>query len=256
VHGDGARIQQVIWNVVKNAVKFTPAGGRIEISTTEEKDHIRIDVVDSGIGIAAEALPHVFEAFEQGSREITRQFGGLGLGLAIAKALIELHGGTIAAGSAGAGRGASFTLRLPLASTAAETAVNKPRGLGAGIDCPVLLVEDHADTRRGFTILLKRLGCHVTAVASAGEALQAAKTASFELVISDLGLPDASGLELVRQLKQIRPVPAIALSGYGMEEDQAKSRAAGFDAHLVKPVRFEVLVETVRRVMAGRAERY
>jgi PAS domain S-box-containing protein len=249
VNADGARLQQVIWNVVKNAVKFTPAGGRLEIATAIEGSSLRIVVTDTGIGIPAEILPHVFEAFEQGSRDITREFGGLGLGLAISKALIELHGGSISAASEGAGRGATFVLRMPGASASVATAGSPPRELDPSLACTVLLVEDHPDTRRGFTLLLRRLGCRVIATATAHEALAAARDAAYDLVISDLGLPDASGLELVRQLKQLRPTPAIALSGYGTENDHAHSAAAGFDAHLVKPVRFELLVETIRRVL-------
>jgi PAS domain S-box-containing protein len=252
VRADGARLQQVIWNVVKNAVKFTPAGGRVLIATAAEGPALRIEIADTGIGIPAETLPHVFEAFEQGSRAITREFGGLGLGLAISKGLIELHGGSISAASEGAGRGATFVLRIPLASETVAATSGGPRELDSRLACTVLLVEDHPDTRRGFTLLLRRLGCRVIATAAAQEALAAARAEPFDLVISDLGLPDASGFELVRQLTQLRPTPAIALSGYGTEDDRARSEAAGFDAHLVKPVRFELLVETVHRVLRAR----
>jgi PAS domain S-box-containing protein len=261
VHGDPARLQQIIWNLLKNAVKFTPEGGKVVIRTGNPGPGdgdgaggggtLLLEVQDSGIGIAPDAMPRLFEAFEQGGRHITRQFGGLGLGLAISKALVSLHGGRISATSDGLHQGATFRVELPL-SASTDTSPRRPARVqnAGGMDCTVLLVEDHADTRRTMTHLLTAFGCRVTSAGSVAEALAKAEMHQFNLVVSDIGLPDGAGTDLVRQLKVNYPVRAIALSGYGMEEDLQRSRAAGFDAHLTKPVDLHTLEETIRRVLA------
>lgn len=252
IWGDPARLQQVLWNLIKNAAKFTPAGGRIEVQTSSAENRIRVSVADTGIGIAADAMPKIFTAFEQADRSITRQFGGLGLGLAICKALVELHGGKIWASSDGPGRGATFTLELPVVAAEFD-----PTGTGAGpealqVPCgrgvSILLVEDHADTANVMSRLLSRGGYTVQVASRMSDALRLAEGTEFDILISDIGLPDGSGLDLVRRLGERRPIKGIALSGFGMEEDIERSRAAGFTEHLTKPIDFKQLEAVVGRL--------
>ncbi len=254
VRGDPARLQQIIWNLLKNAIKFGREGGTITVSTAGRAEgEIAFVVTDDGVGIAPASLGAIFDAFEQGGRDITRRFGGLGLGLSITRALVRMHGGTILAASEGPGRGATFTVELPLAADdeAARSASADTRD--AAMDCAVLLVEDHDDTRRVLAHLLGRQGCRVSTAGAVAEALEIARGRRFDVVISDIGLPDASGLELMRQLKDLYGLRGIALSGYGMEEDLAQSAAAGFEAHLVKPINIAALVKTMRRLLGDGA---
>ena len=263
VFGDPARLQQVLWNLIKNAVKFTPELGSIEIRTSNSAQHsapstqhsaqsILIEVTDTGIGIESEALPKIFNAFEQADRKITREFGGLGLGLAICRALVEMHGGKIHAYSAGRNQGATFAVELPLA----PAALHKNGGNGqpaAPAKLPdrgvcILLVEDHSDTARAMTTLLNRRGYDVRRAANMAEALKEANNRKFDVLVSDIGLPDGSGLELMRQLLEKGPVKGIALSGFGMEEDVNRSRQAGFSEHLTKPIDFKQLEAAIARV--------
>lgn len=251
VRGDPARLQQVLWNLLKNAIKFTAIEGCIEIHTSEAAPgQLVVEIRDNGIGIEPEMLPHIFDAFEQGGELVTRQFGGLGLGLAISKALLDLHSGSLSAASAGKGKGASFTLRLPLSPRSRRTEPAPTFKDRPAVHASILLVEDHADTRRSMAALLVRAGCQVKAAASVAEGIAALAADRFDLLISDIGLPDASGVELMRHAKAAHGLGGVALSGYGMEEDVAKSTAAGFAAHLTKPVRFERLVEIVRELVA------
>jgi len=221
----------------------------------ESAEFVRVEVTDSGEGIDPAALGRIFNAFEQVDRSITRQFGGLGLGLTISKALVELHGGNIQAHSAGKGQGATFTVRLPLLpnpATVPESPPSSPPPPTRKTLRPlrILLVEDHADTARVMQRLLKADGHTVATAADVATALHHARQQSFDLLLSDLGLPDGSGIDLLLalQAKGIR-VPAIALSGYGREQDFAESRAAGFQAHLVKPVSLPKLAEAIARVV-------
>jgi PAS domain S-box-containing protein len=254
VNADTVRLQQALWNLVRNSVKFTPPGGRVDVRARRVGDKLRVDVVDTGIGIPAESVGRIFNAFEQGDRSITREFGGLGLGLAITRAIVNLHGGQVSAASGGTGLGAIFTIVLPAAQSDLA-AQNRPQeSAGAGESLRILLVEDHAETRRSMTLLLKRIFHHeVTAAGTAAEALTHAAEAQFDLVISDLGLPDISGLELMRQLKRLYQMRGICLSGFGMEEDLKSSHAAGFEQHLTKPVSIEQLGAAIRRVSAKHA---
>jgi PAS domain S-box-containing protein len=252
VEADPARLQQVFWNLLKNAVKFTPEGGRVTLRSSNRDGMLHIEVVDNGIGIDPEVLPRIFNAFEQGEQTITRRFGGLGLGLAISRMLVDLHGGTLTARSQGKGRGALFTIEL--ATVAAAAVAPNEEGEsdhGTGIDrmVQILLVEDHRDTGDMIRRLLEHEGYHVTLASSVGEAIDAASLRRFDLLISDIGLPDGTGLELLRTLAAAGPLKAIALSGFGMEEDVRKSLAAGFAEHLTKPVSFMRLHETVRRLL-------
>lgn len=257
VVADAARIQQVLWNLLKNAVKFTPPGGRIQVRTYPSgEDAVAVEVSDSGVGIEPSALSKVFQAFEQGSVEVTRQFGGLGLGLAISKAIADMHGGALVAESAGRGAGATFRLTLklshidraaathPLAAPSTDAA---PTGSGEALR--ILLVEDHEDTARLMANLLEVLGYRIRTASCVQEGLRAFETEAFDLIISDLGLPDGSGNDLIRKLSATHQVKAIALSGYGMQEDIRRTREAGFAAHLAKPVNLEQLEVTIRRVV-------
>ena len=248
---DPARLQQVLWNVLKNAVKFTPAGGTVSVSTARlSEDRCEVRVQDTGIGISPDALPRIFDAFEQGDARITRQFGGLGLGLAISRALVELHGGTIRAESDGEGRGATFIIELPGDETPPADSVPAAMATSreAAPQMRLLLVEDHADTARTLTRLLRREGFEVVAANDVASAVATAGQETFDVLVSDLGLPDGDGYQVMRAVRAIRLVPGIAMSGYGMEEDIQRSRDAGFTEHLVKPINIPQLIASIRRV--------
>jgi PAS domain S-box-containing protein len=249
VRADAARLQQVFWNLLKNAVKFTPAGGRIRVVTRNpEEERIEISVIDPGIGIAPEDLPRLFNAFEQGNPAITRTFGGLGLGLAICKALVDQHGGTLTGLSPGRGRGATFTVSL--ATVPAPEAV-RPSGAAAGpAEAPalrLLLIEDNEPTLQVMADLLELAGHQVKAAATVRAARELAASHTFDLVVSDLGLPDGSGFDLMRELRERYGLQGIAVSGFGMEEDLRRSREAGFREHLVKPVDIDKLKAAIAR---------
>ncbi len=263
VAADGARLTQVIWNLLNNAVKFTPEGGTIRVRARCEpagrgRAELVIEIEDTGIGIDPEVLPRLFDAFEQGDPGITRRFGGLGLGLAISHAIMEMHGGGLAAASAGPGQGATFTLRLPVGeglaavggvAPTADLTMGEPEAPARPL--AILLVEDHTDTAEAMTDLLGMMGHRVTAVGTAAAALaEAGKGVPFDLVVSDLGLPDRSGLDLMRDLVARHGLPGIALSGYGMEEDVRQSREAGFGRHLTKPVPLHTLEQAIQDVAA------
>ena len=270
VAADAARLTQVFWNLLSNAVKFTPAGGKVSVRSRLEpgpsgRRELVVEVRDSGIGIEPDVLPRIFDAFEQTGRRITRQFGGLGLGLAVSRAIVNLHGGRLTAASEGRARGAAFTVRLPLVAShedMEETGIrfSRPRpdetGPEAGAQRPsrILLVEDHADTAEAMADLLRLSGHEVTIAGSVGEALAAAEAAGncsrFDLVLSDLGLPDGSGQDLMRELSRRHGLKGIALSGYGMEDDVQRSREAGFAHHLTKPVDRQALETTIRQVVS------
>jgi signal transduction histidine kinase/ActR/RegA family two-component response regulator len=275
VWADSARMTQVFWNLLANSVKFTPAGGIIVVRSRRAGEAadacLLVEVSDTGIGIAPELLPRVFDGFEQGQRDITRQYGGLGLGLSISKAVVELHGGRLTAYSEGTNKGATFTVVLPLHLPAAspqgpvadrreERPASEPPGQPqadrSGLPpLHILLVEDHVDTALALTDLLRERGYRVTVAGSIKAALDAAaavqgRAGTIDLVVSDLGLPDGSGQDLMRELVKRFHVRGIALSGYGMEEDVQRSRDAGFDLHLTKPVTLDVLEAAIRQVSA------
>lgn len=250
---DPARMQQVLWNLVQNAVKFTGESGTITVaSDNPSPGTIRIRVSDSGRGIAPELLPRVFDLFEQAPVLGGRPRKGLGLGLAISKALVELHGGAIAAESAGTGLGATFTVTLPahvetrVAPVAAGAAAPPKRPL------TILLAEDHADTAEALSRLLEDEGHRIFAVSTVEDAIAVGRREKVDLLITDLGLPDGSGHQLLGRLREVRPVEGIVLSGYGMAADVARSRDAGFLDHLTKPVNVERLLRVIDG-FAGRA---
>ena len=260
VEGDPARLQQVFWNLIKNSVKFTPEKGRIVIETLNPSpDKVEIRTTDSGIGIEAAQMERIFNAFEQGQSSITRRFGGLGLGLAISKAMVSAHGGTIKAESRGKNRGATFIVTLAtVAAPAAIAGAGEPKGPEAAdskraqvrrTGPRVLVVDDHVDTCTGMKMMLERRGYRVTVAHTADQATEKVRHAEFDLVISDIGLPDRSGYELMQELSTTKGLRGIALSGFGMENDVSRARAAGFSDHLTKPINFDRLEEAIHGVL-------
>ncbi len=244
VWADPTRIRQVFWNLVNNAVKFTPAGGSIAVCTRNENPaQLTIEVTDTGVGIEPEQAARIFDAFEQGERTVTRQFGGLGLGLAITRSLVELHRGSITVQSEGKGRGTTFRVTLATVAHQAEKAASASPPPKAGTkSLRILLVDDHDDTRRILARLLRKRHHHVEVAGSVASAVDCLEKESFEILVSDIGLPDGSGHELMSKARALQPgIRGIALSGFGMEEDRHRSAAAGFDRHITKPVDFAML---------------
>jgi PAS domain S-box-containing protein len=235
VDADQARMQQVLWNVIRNAIKFTPADGRMRIRSASSDGEFTWSCTDSGIGISAEALPRIFSPFEQADAEVARSYGGLGLGLAIAQGLMAQHGGQIRAGSEGRGHGSTFTITLPCVAAAADAPDAQPvaHGLAPSQRKRVLLVEDNEDAATALAMCLEEYGYIVQHVATCADALRTARSGRFDAVLTDLGLPDGSGIEVGRALSG--ELPVLALSGYGREQDRRRSAEAGFAAHLVKP---------------------
>jgi CheY-like chemotaxis protein len=259
VSGDPVRLQQVVWNLLSNAIKFTPKGGRVQIRLERVNSHIEIGVNDSGTGIEPEFLPYVFDRFRQADGRTTRQHGGLGLGLAIVRHLVELHGGTVRAESPGEGQGATFTVLLPVAPVyhtvgTAERVHPAARDTLPLYDCPdrldglkILVVDDEPDTRELLKAGLGQCGANVTTVASAAEALEAIGTVAPDLLISDIGMPDVDGYELIRGVRRLPlesggKIPAIALTAYARVEDRMQALRAGYQMHVPKPVELAELV--------------
>jgi signal transduction histidine kinase len=253
VMADPAKFQQIIWNLFKNAIKFTGESGRITITSANHLPHIlTLAVADTGIGIEPEVMEKIFNPFEQGERSFQRRFGGLGLGLTISKSLAQAHGASLIAKSEGLNRGATFLLTMKTAQLeeAEKARIAEPPISPAGLR--ILLVDDHPDTCAALERLLKLRGHLVTAAHSMRGALEVAGTGdSFDLLISDVGLPDGNGMDLLRVLRTKHPIRGIAISGFGMDADIAKSMEAGFAEHLVKPVKLEKLEAAIARVMAG-----
>jgi PAS domain S-box-containing protein len=276
--GDPERLLQVVWNLLSNAIKFTPPGGTVTVRTRREGAHGVLTVADNGQGIPAEFLPYVFDRFRQADSSSTRLHGGLGLGLAIVRHLVELHGGTASVASAGLGQGATFEVRLPLRAAAAaggETVRMRSlpweRGvpgcadaLGGGAPAQlggtkVLVVDDEPDARELLTAVLEQQGAIVTSAGSVADALAAIERDAPDVLVSDIGMPGADGYELVRRLRRFseaaqRDMPAVALTGFARPEDGARAAAAGFDAHLAKPVDPNALVALIERVIADRRQ--
>ncbi len=249
VSGDAARLQQVAWNLLSNAVKFTPEGGSVLIRLAHEGARVKLSVCDTGRGIPAEFLPHVFDRFRQADSATTRTHGGLGLGLAIVRHLAELHGGEVTAESAGEDQGSTFSVTFPLAHAAAapcscqtETAesllsLGRAEGL-AGVR--VLVVDDEQDTRRLISTVIAQSGAEVTACSSAGEALETLKTWRPHILMSDIGMPGEDGYALIKQVRALPPerggrTPAAALTAYARDEDRGRALAAGYQLHIAKP---------------------
>lgn len=253
VSGDAARLEQVFWNLLKNAIKFSYEGQTILVRTGNFRPGaVSVEIKDSGAGIPVDVLPRLFLPFEQGDPNVTRRFGGLGLGLAISKAVVDLHGGSIAALSEGPDTGATLVVELATADPAQAPASGDagPRCQEPGALPRVLLVEDHVDTANMLSRLLSLSGYPVTTAHTVAAALELARTQAFDLVISDIGLPDATGYDLMRQIRDRHGIKGIALSGYGMEEDMRRSQEAGFVDHVVKPVNVEQLESVIQRLAA------
>lgn len=265
VFGDDLRLKQICWNIIKNAVKFTPADGQVTVATrTHPAQHkLTIAVTDTGIGFTAEESARIFAAFAQGDHASTGhgRFGGLGLGLVISRLLVHLHSGTITASSDGPGRGATFTIELPLSPTATAGRKRPDRSpvfVSRFEDVPpvaprpfrVLLVEDHPPTCAALAGLLTRRHYRVVTANTMAEARTAATRGSFDFVISDVGLPDGNGCELMTELRARYGLPGVALTGYGMDDDLVRSHAAGFVAHLTKPVSVRALDDALARMAA------
>jgi PAS domain S-box-containing protein len=246
--GDPARLQQVVWNLLTNAIKFTPSGGHVRVSLRAVGGQFELTVADTGVGIRADVLPFVFDRFHQPDRSIARRYGGLGLGLSIVKHLVELHGGEARAASPGEGQGATFTILLP-GATGAEVAVDAP---APAVPVPsygdvvldgvrVLIVEDEPDTRDFLQRLLAGQGAIVRTAASAAEALALVHDDAPDLLISDIGLPEVDGYELMQRIREIQlidghAIPAIALTAYARSEDRTRALRAGYQAHMAKPI--------------------
>ena len=250
VWADPGRFQQMLLNLLSNAVKFTPPDGTITARTANENGTVAIEIADTGVGIDPELLPRLFRPFEQGDQTHSRRFGGLGLGLSIVKSLVELHRGCICVASEGRNRGSSFTLRIPSLRADYQSSLAASNEAGKAerrLAFRVLLVEDHADTRQVLKRLLTNFGCQVTTAGSVREAVAAAERQTFDVLVSDLGLPDGSGTDVMRHMAR-QNVRGIALSGFGQDEDLRRSREAGFETHLIKPVNLQTLQAVLRGV--------
>jgi two-component system, chemotaxis family, CheB/CheR fusion protein len=253
INADAARMQQVFWNLLKNSVKFTPRGGCVGVWCWRQENQVIVEVLDSGEGIEPEAIRRIFNPFEQADRAVTRRFGGVGLGLSISKALVEMHGGSIEARSSGKGQGATFTVRLPLGEQREQTqGTGADERIGAAKPLRILLVEDHGDTANLMQEFLALDGHNVELAGDVASAIELAQQHCFDLLISDLGLPDASGLDLIRELRARGYTgPGIALSGFGLEQDIVRSKEAGFDAHVTKPASLERLSRLIAELTEG-----
>lgn len=271
VKGDPNRLLQVVWNLVLNAIKFTPRGGTVKLTVKCDDSSVRLIVSDNGEGIPAEFLPYVFHRFRQAEGSITRKQGGLGLGLAVVRHLVELHGGNVSAESPGPGGGSTFTVDLPLAAERRTVAsaderktVIERRGKASSLaprldGVRVLLVEDDDDSRILLGMMLERQGAKVISASSSFEALNAFAQEAPQIVISDLGIPEEDGYELLRKVRELPPdkgglIPAIALTGYATSRDRDRALAAGYQLHLAKPVEPAELVAAIVRVVGQKDE--
>jgi CheY-like chemotaxis protein len=268
-------LQQIVWNLVSNAIKFTPKGGRIRVRLRRSDSHAEIEVADSGQGISAEFLPYVFDRFRQADSSTTRRHGGLGLGLSIVRHLVEMHGGTVHAASEGEGRGASFIVRLPLISMRESEPYNAVsiRELRPVIPTPVierasdakpverldgvrvLVVEDEEDARETVKVLLEGHGADVKISASVEEALETLSRWKPDVLVSDIGMPNEDGYALIERVRAIEdrykiPIPALALTGYARPEDRSRLLRAGYRLHLAKPVEMAELVAAILNLAA------
>jgi PAS domain S-box-containing protein len=271
VSGDPARLQQIIWNLLSNAIKFTPKDGRVQVKLERVNSHIEVTVTDNGQGISPDILPHIFERFRQADSSTTRAHGGLGLGLAIVRHLVEMHGGTVRAESSGEGQGATFIINLPLVvmrsfdvqSASDAKRVHPTASAGVPFDCPpeldglrLLVVDDEADTRALLKAVLEQCGAFVITVSSAGEALAALKETRPDVLISDLGMPEEDGYALIKKVRALSAedggqTPSAALTAYARVEDRMKVLRAGFQIHIPKPVEPAELITVVAN-LAGR----
>lgn len=252
VHGSTDRLQQIVWNLLSNAIKFTESGGRVSVRVDSSEGEARVRIEDTGIGIAPEFLPHVFDRFRQADPSTTRQYGGLGLGLAIVDALTKIHQGKVTVESDGPGHGSRFTLTMPCVIGTPREREVEAYAATFELSQPVLLLDDSPDTLELLCALFMRHNCRVLTAESVPEALRLVMAEPPGLIISDIGLPGIDGYEFigkVRSLPGMDKVPAIAISGYAMEEDRQRALDAGFAAHLAKPVEPEKLFSVVQQVL-------
>jgi PAS domain S-box-containing protein len=252
VHTDAARLQQVVWNILRNAIKFTEQGGAVTIATSNDaQNDIVIAISDSGIGMTPETLSKLFVPFEQADPTRNRRYGGLGLGMAISNALVELLEGHLQAESAGLGKGSTFTVRFPTTDPTAQNSETEHAPRTSRDKMRLLLVEDHVDTARALARLLENRGYKIETVLSVAAGLEAVERGQFDLLLCDLGLPDGTGIDFIEKVRENRKTPAIALTGFGMQEDVERAQHAGFDAHLTKPVNLQKLETTMWRLLKG-----
>jgi PAS domain S-box-containing protein len=250
IQADSIRIHQVFWNLINNAVKFTPPGGRIDIHTCNgERGRFQFEITDNGIGIEVERQGALFTPFEQADPSIRRQFGGLGLGLAISKHLVDLHGGAIEVQSRGRSFGSTFKVTLDaIANRTEKSRVDSQATQKSAKPLRILLVEDHGDTRHTLSRLLTHFGHRISVADNTQSALEIMASEKFDVLLCDIGLPDGTGYEVIAQAKQKRPVKAVAITGFCTEEDIRRGKEAGFDFHLVKPVDFHELRSVLDKV--------
>ena len=261
VGGDPARLQQIIWNLLSNAVKFTPAGGRVDIRLAQAGDLAEITVTDNGKGISPEFLPHLFESFRQENTSISRQFGGLGLGLSIVQYLVEAHGGSIAASSPGEGEGATFTVRLPALQTNQSPLTTPAANASTDTDLTgikVLAADDIADTRELLTTALSEYGATIKVVASGNELLDSLNDFAPDVLLCDIGMPDIDGYTLLQQIRTRsaeanQSISAIAVTAYTREEDRQRALDVGFERHIAKPVEPDRLARTIEELVNAQA---
>jgi len=271
IAGDPNRLQQVVWNLLSNAIKFTPQDGEVEVALARRGEHVEIGIVDNGSGITPDFLPHVFERFRQADASTTRRHGGLGLGLAIVRSLVEQHGGSVSAASAGENRGATFTVRLPVAARATGVEARFAGQAGSSVRAEadrssefcaadlsglkVLVVDDEPDARSMLERVLVECKAAVLLAPSAAEALRLLDSQAPDVIVSDIGMPDTDGYELMRHVRRMPlpagGVPAIALTAFARPEDRARALQAGFQEHLAKPVDPSELVARIGE-LAGR----
>jgi signal transduction histidine kinase len=268
---DSVRIQQVVWNLVSNAVKFTPKGGRVDVTLSREQSSFQLRVSDNGQGISSELLPQIFDRFRQADSSTRRKFAGLGLGLSIVKHIVEAHGGTVEAQSQGEGKGSTFTVRLPVRAVrmgeepekgnlASDTGDDEPEGAPIATHLPlvrldglrVLVVDDDADARHVLDIVLEQAGAVVTAAGSVRDAMEALPVARPEVLVSDLGMPDQDGFDLIRQVRNsghdAKDLPAVALTAFVQEDDARLALLAGFQVHVAKPIDPHDLTSVIARL--------
>jgi CheY-like chemotaxis protein len=252
IWGDRIRVEQVFWNLINNAVKFTPRGGRITIRTSnDERNHFQFEISDSGIGIERDRQSSLFKPFEQADASVTRQFGGLGLGLAISKHLVELHDGAINVHSDGRNKGTTFKVTFDVMPTqVGESGVRTRVPHKPAKSLRILLVEDHGDTRRTLERLLSHFGHEIATAETTASALRFVQSQNFDVVLSDIGLPDGSGYDVISRAKQTQRVKGVALTGFGNDDDIRRGKEAGFDYHLVKPIDFHELRSVLEQVGA------
>jgi CheY-like chemotaxis protein len=269
VRGDPTRLQQCVWNLLTNAIKFTPKGGRVQVGLQRVKSHVEVCVVDTGEGIPPEFLPHVFERFRQVDATTTRKHGGLGLGLSIVKSLVELHGGSVRVESAGEGHGTTFCIELPLMVVHAaepQDSMEHPRGTPMqtpSMDFPslrgitVLAVDDEPDARELIRRVLEDCGARVLVAASSREGLDVLRREKPDMILSDIGMPGEDGYAFIQQVRSLSPeeggrTPAAALTAFARAEDRTRALRAGYQTHVTKPVETMELTAVVASLAAGR----